>query len=482
MKRLGILVPSRGRPSHALRLADAVERLSQSGSTDLLIGTDYDDALGPGYLAALGGRPAIYLLQGEREPMVARTNSMWAEYSDVYDYWCSLGDDHVPMTEGWDVKLISAIEDGLGGTGIAYPNDTVMGPNLPTVAVMSRDIPETLGWIGLPSLGHYCVVPETPVLTANLSWVRAGKLTLGDQLVGVDELQSPRSHRRYRRSSISSIHRRLAPCVHIELEDGRVVTASADHRWLALRRWMGTGAGPGRYEWRESALLRSGDMLASPLRTWGQETSFESGWLTGIFDGEGSAGRTLTVAQNPGAVLHRIEAMLTSMGIGFTISRNAAQSQCIRITVSPRRDAIELLGRLQPVRLSAAAIWEDAAITNRKAHYGVVRSVTPAGVLEVVSMETTSATFIADGLVAHNCCDNVWKDIGMGAGCLAYCPDVIVQHRHWSASLAMLDATYAEAGGFSVDHPDYGAYLRWQDQEASANIEAIRQLVKDRVR
>jgi len=157
--------------------------------------------------------------------MVARTNAMWREYADVYDFWCSLGDDHLPQTEGWDVQLIEAIEV-MGGTGIAYPDDTLMGPDLATCAVMSADIPDALGWVAYPKLAHYC-------------------------------------------------------------------------------------------------------------------------------------------------------------------------------------------------------------------------------------------------------CDNVWTDLGRRAGCLAYCPEVIVEHLHYSSGRSLLDATYAEAGGFSTEHPDYQAYREWLNNEADADISKI---------
>ncbi len=156
MKRLGVLVPSRGRPAQMLRLAGAVAKLSRSGSTDLLVGLDHDDILVPRYNAELAGRDGVYLIQGPREPMAVRTNSLWAEHADVYEYFASLGDDHLPRTEGWDTLLIDAI-GRMGGTGFAYPDDKVMGPNLPTAIVMSADIPAVLGWMANPVMRHFCI-------------------------------------------------------------------------------------------------------------------------------------------------------------------------------------------------------------------------------------------------------------------------------------------------------------------------------------
>ena len=41
--------------------------------------------------------------------------------------------------------------------------------------------------------------------------------------------------------------------------------------------------------------------------------------------------------------------------------------------------------------------------------------------------------------------DNAWKALGESAGCLAYDPQVIIRHYHYTFGTAPRDATYAEA-------------------------------------
>lgn len=82
----------------------------------------------------------------------------------------------------------------------------------------------------------------------------------------------------------------------------------------------------------------------------------------------------------------------------------------------------------------------------------------------------------APGL-SHMCVDNVLKDIGEGAGCLAYRPDVVVEHLHWCAGKAAVDETYSEAGIFSTDHPDWHAYKEWQKVRMTQDIEVVKGLL-----
>ena len=49
------------------------------------------------------------------------------------------------------IKLIDLLD---GKPGIAYGNDLMQGHNLPTTSVISREIPELLGWLQMPTLTH----------------------------------------------------------------------------------------------------------------------------------------------------------------------------------------------------------------------------------------------------------------------------------------------------------------------------------------
>lgn len=76
--------------------------------------------------------------------------------------------------------------------------------------------------------------------------------------------------------------------------------------------------------------------------------------------------------------------------------------------------------------------------------------------------------------VRHYYCDNVWKDLGEGAGCLAYCEDVFIEHEHPAWGTAPSDPTYIEAFDrqWSADGAAYDAWCRYQRVADVATVKA----------
>lgn len=79
--------------------------------------------------------------------------------------------------------------------------------------------------------------------------------------------------------------------------------------------------------------------------------------------------------------------------------------------------------------------------------------------------------WVCEPSMRHYSLDNVWRDLGDGAGCLAYRDDVVIEHVHPGAAKARFDATYAE------DSPrwpaDEAAYQAWRADRMAADIEKI---------
>jgi DNA-directed RNA polymerase specialized sigma subunit len=283
----------------------------------------------------------------------------------------------------------------------------------------------------------YCVSPDMNVLTADLRWVPAGTLAVGDELVGVDEENPSRAGRCYRRSIVLAAKRRTTACIRLTMEDGRQVTTSTDHRWLIHRRTgqyraRRLGLHQDHYRWEYAATLQPGDRIAAPLRVWPTETSYEAGWLAGIFDGEGwlakkgNAGQQTTtgIAQNSGPVWERAMKLLAEMDIPYGVS-SRGPDDCNRLTIGARWAVIEVVGRLRPVRflLASDRIWENWRIVKTRSVLPNALAVTAVefiGPQEVVSLETSTRTFLCEGLVAHNCAEkghDPWAIQYFGAYC-----------------------------------------------------------------
>lgn len=148
MRDLLVITPTRGRPANARRLIDAMAATC-TAQTDLALGIDDDDTAYDGTNLS-----SALVFRGPRMTCGEWTNKITAGLGPSYRALASFGDDHVPETPGWDALLLAAIAD-MGGTGIAYPDDTGQHENLPTAPVMSSDIPLALGWMFHPHMIHY---------------------------------------------------------------------------------------------------------------------------------------------------------------------------------------------------------------------------------------------------------------------------------------------------------------------------------------
>ena len=153
---LAVLVPSRGRPENLSRLIETVHKTAK-GRTHVIAGVDEDDSRLADYTrlrSTITGVGDVIHTSAERRTLVDWTNRLAHLTEGKYRFYASLGDDMVPKTPGWDVKLMGAIEEDFGGTGIAYPWDGIRD-DIPEAYVISADLVETLGWVMEPTLKHF---------------------------------------------------------------------------------------------------------------------------------------------------------------------------------------------------------------------------------------------------------------------------------------------------------------------------------------
>jgi hypothetical protein len=150
--KMCVVVPSRGRPENAARLAQAF--IDTQTEADLYFIIDNDDPKWNEYAknenikclpadnktggcAASLNTGAVYLLDFAKFPL--------------YNYFVFMGDDHLPRTQNWDKAFIQALGQN---TGIVYGNDLLQGENLPTAFGMSRDLVMELQGMTFPGCIH----------------------------------------------------------------------------------------------------------------------------------------------------------------------------------------------------------------------------------------------------------------------------------------------------------------------------------------
>jgi len=151
--RMAYLVPSRGRPANAARLAQRWRETAQP-ETHLIFLVDDDDPELPGYEKALdeyGDEQIFYMT--DRRRRVGPTLNYWApKFAANYDAIGFMGDDHLPHGHGWDVVLGTLVHSQRHA--IVYGDDLFQRENLPTAVLMDSAIVRTLGYMVPPGLTH----------------------------------------------------------------------------------------------------------------------------------------------------------------------------------------------------------------------------------------------------------------------------------------------------------------------------------------
>jgi DNA polymerase III alpha subunit len=260
-------------------------------------------------------------------------------------------------------------------------------------------------------VADYCLDPSTPVLTEDLRWVEVGKLEIGDRLVGFDEhkvLKNKKAHRYWHATDVLRTRRLVLPTYKVRLEDGTETITSEDHQWLI--------ASPCEADirWVRTKDLKVGQRPQRLVSEWAEPDTWEAGYIAGILDGEGSlslskmhnGGHSLSLgfAQKEGVVLDTALRILDSWGFDYSLKnhgkeRNSLWSVWLR---GGRAEVIRLLGIARPQRLLAKL---DVELLGRVISIDrpAIVSVEALGLGEVVALETTTGTLVAQGFAHHNC-------------------------------------------------------------------------------
>jgi len=130
------------------RLAEACERTCRA-DTRLHFGFDIDDPTVRENLDAADWPDAL-ITTGPRNTLTGWTNQLAMKHLDV-PALASLGDDHLPVTDGWDEQLLAALPKH---GGYCYPNDE-RRDDIPEAVVISTSIVAELGWFCYPGVTHW---------------------------------------------------------------------------------------------------------------------------------------------------------------------------------------------------------------------------------------------------------------------------------------------------------------------------------------
>lgn len=163
VKDLAIVLPSKGRPHNMTRLLEAMEKTCE-GDTTLIVGLDLDDPTRASYPQG----PTYVVEDGLQRKVVQWINLLAVPRVKEYRFIGHFGDDCVPRTPGWDVRLMEALEH----TPLAFADDMEYGQrpagSLPTHIFMRSNVVRKLGYVGPPEIQHMYV---------DLAWFAWGNKT-----------------------------------------------------------------------------------------------------------------------------------------------------------------------------------------------------------------------------------------------------------------------------------------------------------------
>jgi hypothetical protein len=272
-----------------------------------------------------------------------------------------------------------------------------------------------------PNNGH-CLAPGTRVLTDDLRWVPIEELQPGDGLVGFTENVSPTDRRRYQRSVVEAIERIDLPCLKMTFSDGTEVVCSTDHQWLTKQYVSGKAT----FWCRADAMEPGVSRVAHPFSTWETDDTRGGGYLAAAFDGEGWYSRSLGFCQRENEMLEEVRTALKERGFVFNDylnhrpqPENFTRSEDIHtftiggvaggVSHQSRPEIMRFLGSIRPSRLLSKFSADRLGSTFYDPWVTLV-AVEEVGVQTVVAVQTTSRTFIAEGMLSHNCIVKVKAD------------------------------------------------------------------------
>lgn len=273
-----------------------------------------------------------------------------------------------------------------------------------------------------------CMHPSHKVLTADLRYIPLGQLKVGDKLVSFDEGGSDgasgqrKNPRRFKTGTVTNLRSMRGPMYDVTLSGGKVFRVTGDHLWFTKN----TGS---LYSWKRTDQLRltnesalgkkgGGTRVVRLLDEFQHDLSWESGWLAGMYCGEGhlyhrktTGGGVMQLAlsqsesHNP-ATCRRIEDALRNVcGVDVTkdkaVSRTTAQ---YRINGGAKKIA-KVLGTVRPPRMMDKFVPEMlGSLTNKSENEAEhIVSITPAGEDDYVQIEIDAKTMIVEGYGHHNC-------------------------------------------------------------------------------
>jgi hypothetical protein len=161
------------------------------------------------------------------------------------------------------------------------------------------------------------------------------------------------------------------------------------------------------------------------------------------------------MAQNPGVVLDKAEKELAKLGFATTRNERPSRQICHLSINGGMPETLRLLMQTRPERLIAQMRTRltEVSLYGRDHHAVGLMNKEYIGETEVIAVETTSHTFIAEGLASHNC--NFWRAVQHDPDAVAHWADKQVNENDLHAVHSWLLQRRDELPGLLEGDPDW---------------------------
>lgn len=266
-----------------------------------------------------------------------------------------------------------------------------------------------------------CVHIDTPILTSDLTWVKAGDLKNNVELVSFDEGREPgyptrdknkqwktNKTRLVKLGSVKNYRHNLRDCVEIVFGNGDRIITTKNHYWL------GMAEKDKNHRWYRAENLRVGQRVIKYMNPWQEDNSYEAGWLSGFISGEGTlkgGGASIDFCQRPGRTMEQSLKYAKKLGIDMakTMEKSGGLGRGDTLYTYSRGGkwkTLETLGKLRIERLIDNLDWKKfGCLRGKNLNVQTIVEVNNVGLQPVAEFETTSKTYFAGGYPMHNSFD-----------------------------------------------------------------------------
>lgn len=260
-----------------------------------------------------------------------------------------------------------------------------------------------------------CLDPNTKILKSDFTWVRISDIEIGDEIIGVDE--HPRcqgSSRKLKPGIVEGKIKKIRKSYKITFDNGKTLICTGEHRWLA--RTTATDCHWRSIEGDGKKKLNVGNNIRRIVTDTWETGDFEDGWIGGMLDGEGSLakknrlGGNIVISQLSGDVFNKLINYFELHDYTYRIEIDNPERKSKfgkkpvnKIVLSRTNEIFKLIGITRPTRFIKRDWWIGKKIPQIKSgNYSKITNIECIGEQEVIDLQTSIKTFIAEGYVSHN--------------------------------------------------------------------------------